>query len=653
MGRALRVLAAGAVMVVLFAACTPLDPFTWTQPVPAVQTAPFQHSIALKGVGCLSTSLCLAWDSRGGVLTSTSPSGGTWERTQLASSAALNAMSCTSSSLCVAVDALGGLYVSTNPAGGVWSARVLVDGTTSINGISCTANPSVLCVAVDNSGNAITSTNPTANASQWSVHYVGEFNDALDAVSCASTTMCVAVGEYGYILSSSNPTGSSIWTPETTQNQDIIIASVSCPQTNLCVAVGDGVVWSSGSPLSTSWAVKSVGATNAVVCTGNPSTLCLAVDGTGNLYWSTNPLAQTWSPGAQIDPGRSLTGVRCMSTTFCFAVDNAGNVLRSTNPTNGTSAWTSPTQIDGYNQLNAVSCTATPTALCVAVDQTGSASISGTSTPTVIDSGHWLSGISCPKTSLCVAVDTAGYVVWSTNPTGGSSAWSRASIDGGKELSAVSCTVTPTTLCLATDTSAGKIWHSTNPSGGGSSWSSTASMTSALYGVSCPTATLCAVVGQIGDAWATSKPTGPMSAWNGTNIEGGSRPIYSVSCVVSASTLCVAVDADGGILHSTNPLSAIWTGFTAGLENVALESVSCPSLSRCVAVDAGGDTLVSSTPTGPQSDWVIAEHTPCTNAEHCGSTGDGSAFSGVSCSTQKYCAAVDILGEQITGTSSS
>jgi hypothetical protein len=341
-----------------------------------------------------------------------------------------------------------------------------------------------------------------------------------------------------------------------------------------------------------------------------------------------------------------------LSTTFCFAADNGGRVLRSINPTNGAAAWTSPIQIDGYNQLNGVSCTATPTALCVEVDATGRASISGLSSPTVIDSGHVLSGISCPKASLCVAVDTAGDVVWSTKPTGGSGAWFRASINSGNVLSAVSCTVTPTTLCLATDTSTGKIWHSTNPVAGGSSWSSSAFTNSALYGVSCATTTLCTVVGEIGDAWATSSPTGPGSAWKGANIEGGSRPIFGVSCVLSPSTLCVAVDADGGILHSTNPVSAVWNGFTAGLENVALESVSCPSSSRCVAVDAGGDTLSSVRPTGTQSDWVITEHTPCTNAEHCGSTGDGSAFSGVSCPTVQSCVAVDVLGEQVSGTAS-
>jgi hypothetical protein len=80
--------------------------------------------------------------------------------------------------------------------------------------------------------------------------------------------------------------------------------------------------------------------------------------------------------------------------------------------------------------------------------------------------------------------------------------------------------------------------------------------------------------------------------------------------------------------------------------------VSCPSSSRCVAVDAGGDTLSSVKPTGTQSDWVITEHTPCTNAEHCGATGEGAAFSGVSCSTMQSCVAVDVLGEQVSGTAS-
>ena len=41
-----------------------------------------------------------------------------------------------------------------------------------------------------------------------------------------------------------------------------------------------------------------------------------------------------------------------------------------------------------------------------------------------------LYGVSCPSSGLCVAVDRAGNVVTSTNPTGGAAAWTVTDVDG-------------------------------------------------------------------------------------------------------------------------------------------------------------------------------------------------------------------------------
>jgi hypothetical protein len=37
--------------------------------------------------------------------------------------------------------------------------------------------------------------------------------------------------------------------------------------------------------------------------------------------------------------------------------------------------------------------------------------------------GTWLSDVSCPSVSLCVALDQAGNVIASSKPTGGAGAW--------------------------------------------------------------------------------------------------------------------------------------------------------------------------------------------------------------------------------------
>ena len=74
---------------------------------------------------------------------------------------------------------------------------------------------------------------------------------------------------------------------------------------------------------------------------------------------------QADAPGGEL---LSLQGISCPSTTLCVAVDGSGNVLTSTHPTSQTAAWTS-------------------------VDVTG---------------GRTFTGISCPTTTLCVAIDGDG-----------------------------------------------------------------------------------------------------------------------------------------------------------------------------------------------------------------------------------------------------
>src|SRR5438445_10673591 len=86
----------------------------------------------------------------------------------MASATSLPAASCPSSSLCVAVDVNGNVVTSSNPTGGATAWRVTnVDGSNALTGVSCPS--SVFCVAVDGSGNVATSSNPTGGAAAWTV----------------------------------------------------------------------------------------------------------------------------------------------------------------------------------------------------------------------------------------------------------------------------------------------------------------------------------------------------------------------------------------------------------------------------------------------------------------------------------------------------
>jgi hypothetical protein len=72
--------------------------------------------------------------------------------------------------------------------------------------------------------------------------------------------------------------------------------------------------------------------------------LCVAVDASGAIAYTTTPLSGGWTGPVTIDSGHQLTAVSCPIATLCFAVDNHGSLFASTAPTS--SAWT-PGTIDG------------------------------------------------------------------------------------------------------------------------------------------------------------------------------------------------------------------------------------------------------------------------------------------------------------------
>ncbi|MGA8744690.1 MAG: hypothetical protein WB507_02350 [Solirubrobacterales bacterium] len=300
----------------------------------------------------------------------------------------IDSVSCPSTSLCVAGDSAGNVVTSTNPTGGeaawaypIWVDNPLESSIEALHDLSCVSAPSLLCAAVDQTGHVVTSTEPTGGAATW--HIVSLPGSEVDAwgISCTSS-LCVIVGNDehgGNLFSSTDPTGSgSAWNPVSLKDHGEPVGQiygVSCPSESLCVAAGSG---------STS----------------------------GAIYSSTSPTSGTataWTP-ADIAKGLPYQ-VSCASTSLCVATDGPGEIITSTEPTQGTSAWKFA-DIDGENDLNGVSCTASPTLLCVVTDQEGN-------------------------------------VITSTNPTGGPSAWTVTDIDGENQPTAVSCP--STSLCVAGD----------------------------------------------------------------------------------------------------------------------------------------------------------------------------------------------------------
>jgi hypothetical protein len=107
---------------------------------------------------------------------------------------------------------------------------------------------------------------------------------------------------------------------------------------------------------------------------------------------------------------------------------------------------------------------------------------------------------SCVSASLCVAGDSDGNLVASTNPTGGAAAWSApAHVDtNNTSMSGVSCTSSPSLLCVAVDAN-GRAFTSTNPTGGITAWTGIDTGHIYLYDVSCAAASLCVAVDRYGN----------------------------------------------------------------------------------------------------------------------------------------------------------
>src|SRR5438105_2194768 len=151
-----------------------------------------------------------------------------------------------------------------------------------------------------------------------------------------------------------------------------------------------------------------------------------------------------------------LTVVSCPTAVLCVAMDIYGNVLTSTDPTAGAAAW-SEAGVDGRNYPNSfLEGVACPSAsLCVAVD--GAGNVVTSTDPTggpgawtvakVTSSGRRLS-VSCASSSQCVVTDDAGDVFTSTDPVGGPAAWMTSQV-GPLAFTAVSCP--STSLCVAVD----------------------------------------------------------------------------------------------------------------------------------------------------------------------------------------------------------
>lgn len=355
----------------------------------------------------------------------------------------------------------------------------------------------------------------------------------------------------------------------------VLVSSAPAVRAAAASRPGPAATPSSGPVLWTLPTVVDAAPIDSVSC---PSlALCVAVDRSGNVLWSANPTGgrRAWSI-ADVDGANELTSVSCPASTVCVAVDAAGDVVTSRNPTGGVGAW-AVSHIDS-------------SATSINADNAG---------PVL------LRGISCPSTSLCVAVDAAGNVLTSTNPTGGTP-WAVTHADTNRSygcsgaglacqppLIGIACP--STALCAAVDFS-GNVLTTRTPTAPGA-WASVSAHGGALgslWGISCPALGFCATVDGTGGQVITFNPAIP-----GLELRRAlPANAYGIWC--QSAGLCQAsAQPTGGLsslLGSYNPgaRNATWTSSPLG----AVNTIACPSPSVCIAGDDQGDIAAGETTRG-------------------------------------------------------
>jgi hypothetical protein len=285
-------------------------------------------------------------------------------------------------------------------------------------------------------------------------------------------------------------------------------------------------------------------------------------------------------------------------------------------------SWSQPTLIAGgppfrsTNALQAVSCPST--SLCVAVDNVGGADATTdatAATPTwgphePMDATRTLNSISCVAgTTTCAAVDKSGYVIVTADAGSSDPTWSRPDlIDSGNGLNSISCA--STSLCAATDND-GNAFTSTDPFASSPTWHEQTGVDSPynLNSVSCvttgPTTGYCVAVTSGGYAVITDDPADASPTWTPSAAAIAPADMTSVSCV--STTLCVAVDNLGTAVETNDPTDTstppLWSTAAPIDGTKTMFSISCTS-AVCAAVDDEGNAVVSTNAGDGPASWI-------------------------------------------------
>ncbi|MGN6256323.1 MAG: WD40/YVTN/BNR-like repeat-containing protein [Solirubrobacterales bacterium] len=337
------------------------------------------------------------------------------------------------------------------------------------------------------------------------------------------------------------------------ETDQVVLYAVSCPSDSLCVAVGalDTVAFSQA-PTGTAdrWHVVNP-------LYDEPKQSCLEEEGVPEESCSY--------------PRGSIDAVSCAGEDLCVAVGYEGNVFASTDPTGGARSWSISDVNEGGSaaHLTGVSCPSP--SLCVAVSGGYGAAAGTVLTSSAPASGRWqatqlpgapdLRAISCATPALCVAVAKEGGIYVSSDPSGGASAWRQVRSPTPRDLQAVSCVAS--LLCAAGD-AGGNLLTSADPTGGAPFAETNPTGSVQITGITCPTTTRCLAVDDNADVLTSTDPTGGPGSWTFENLvpfeadepdtgQFVKNALFGASC--ASTSLCALVGANSRIFTSTDPFA--------------------------------------------------------------------------------------------------
>ena len=273
-----------------------------------------------------------------------------------------------------------------------------------------------------------------------------------------------------------------------------------------------------------------------------------------------------------------------------------------------------------------------------------------------------LDSLTCPSSSLCVGVDSAGNVVTSTNPARASS-W--RTVSAGDRSPTYECihyqqpsdctemllsdgSCASPHLCVALD-QAGNVVVSMDPAAHPSAWTvayaEPLDFASGITAISCTSAHFCFSTDSWGNFLASINPAAGQSAWTATGLNTAGAENYPDATLAqifeaaacSSSSACIATSGRGRVFASADPAAQVPDWRPSWLGGVI--SITCPGSGWCFAVDSTIQVHATNDAARPHS-WRRAFNDQALS----------DAAGRFSCPSASLCVAVDDVGRVATGT---